>query len=100
MQFDKFRKYQKNWWFETASLLASFPFDDSIARNSALASPNNNRAAPIDSDLTVQRGNVISNRVFREAQHRAHLDVRHALTNQPQNLTLTISQVVQICGGT
>jgi hypothetical protein len=38
----------------TASLLASFPFDDAIARDSAFASPNNDRAAPIDSELAVQ----------------------------------------------
>src|SRR4029434_6386126 len=71
-------------------------FDRILASDAALAGPDNGGGARIDPDLAIQRRKVVADRVVRELQTFAHVEVGLALADKVKHVPLTIRQVLQI----
>ena len=67
-----------------------------MAGDTAVAGPDDGRAAPMHADLAVDGGHVIAHRVARQAQLAGDIVVVMALAQQAQHLALTRGQLRQL----
>ena len=67
-----------------------------LARDGSLPGPDDRSAATVDTDLSIQGGDVITHGVFREVEFLAHLEITVAFAYEPENLALAVGEEINI----
>src|SRR5579872_6501820 len=79
------------------------PAAQAVGGDATLAHPEDSRTAPVHADLAVERCNVVANRVVRQIELLAHLEISLALADQAENFPLTVGEHFELpratCGG-